>query len=84
MLLSSNKLEPLQLPPHSPDMNVIENYFAEMKRLLPKHIEIDDLKRRIQFVVDSKIPISYINTLIDSMPKRLAAVVRARGELIDY
>ena len=55
-----------------------------MKRLLHKHTEISDLTDRIKYVVEKEIKEDYVNHLVDSMPKRLAEVVRTKRNITDY
>lgn len=83
-MLNTSKLRFLQLPPHSPDLNPIENLFAILKRNVNDIDDGSSLVGKIDFVVKNKISISYINSLIDSMPKRLEQVIRNRGGYSEY
>lgn len=83
-MLKNSKFVMEQLPPHSPDLNPIENLFAVLKK---KVNEIDDrssLVDKINFVVKNCIEISYINSLIDSIPKRLKSVIKNNGGHTKY
>ena len=82
--LKDKKLKFVQLPLHSPDLNPIENFFAVLKRKLANHSEILDLSDRIAHVIEYDIEQGYVNNLIDSMPKRLEDVVKAKGEFSYY
>ena len=82
--LKNKKLKFVQLPPHSPDLNPIENFFAVLKGKLANHSEILDLSDRIAHVIEYDIEQGYVNNLIDSMPKRLEEVIKAKGEFTHY
>ena len=82
--LKNKKFKFVQLPPHSPDLNPIENVFAVLKRKLANHSEILDLSDRIAHVIEYDIEQGYVNNLIDSMPKRLEEVIKAKGEFTHY
>ncbi len=72
-------------PPHSPDLNPIENLWATLKEKIywrnPRTIA--ELKKVAQEEW-KKIPMSRIQTLVDSMENRLAAVRRAKGGTTRY
>lgn len=81
-------------PPHSPDINPIEHVWAIMKEALqkefpdlhklPKNNEnIKRVETALRSVWDS-IPQAEIDNLIDSMPRRLRAVIRAKGWYTKY
>ena len=82
--LKDKKLKFVQLPPHSPDLNPIESFFAVLKGELANHSEILDLSDRIAHVIEYDIEQGYVNNLVDSIPKRLEEVVKAKGEFSHY
>ena len=82
--LKEKKLKFVQLPPHGPDLNPIENFFAVLKRKLANHSEILDLSDRFAHVIEYDIEQGYVNNLVDSIPKRLEEVVKAKGEFSHY
>ena len=82
--LKDKKLKFVQMPPFSPDLNPIENFFAVLKGKLAHYSEILDLSDRIANVIEYDIKQGYVNDLIDSMPKRLEEVVKAKGEINHY
>lgn len=76
----------LPWPAHSPDLSPIENLWADLKkRLEEKHAEIP--KARLWEVVEdewNETSTEYCKKLFASMPKRLAAVVKAKGGYTRY
>ena len=73
----------LELPQHSPDLNIIENIWSLMKRKIdiiqPKTIE--DLKACLIEVWDS-IDQMQIYSLIASIPRRLKTLIQLEGKQI--
>ena len=82
--LKDKKLKFVQLPHRSPDLNPIENFFAVLKGKLANHSEILDLSERIAHVIEYDIEEEYVNNLIDSMPKRLEEVIKAKWQFSHY
>ena len=82
--LKDKKLKFVQLPPHSPDLNPIENFFAVLKGELANHSEIPNLSDRIAHLIEYDIEQVYVNNLVDSIPKRLEEVIKAKGEFSHY
>jgi transposase len=74
-----NKLE---WPPQSPDLNSIENLWKQMKDAVQKRSAsiktVDDMKKVLLEVWD-EIEKERWNVLIDSMPDRIKAVLKAKG-----
>ncbi|KAK4244257.1 DDE superfamily endonuclease-domain-containing protein [Corynascus novoguineensis] len=70
----------LEHPPHSPDLNPIEHVWKKMKEILRR--DFPDLYRLKNN--EENLAVALIDTLIYSMPKRLRAVVRARGWYTKY
>lgn len=75
-----NGVEVLNLPPHSPDLNVIENVWGAMAQEMAKKSITTEAELR-HAVTDTWDEINYdqIRNYIDSMPARVAAVVQANG-----
>jgi len=74
-------------PAQSPDLNPIEHMWAYLKKQLGKYPEppksCHELWQRIS-VEWYKIPVEYCRSLIESMPRRIAAVHRAKGKQTKY
>lgn len=73
--------------PYSPDLNPIENVWGLLARKVyangRQFQTPDDLKRQIQ-ISWNEIGQQYLDTLLDSMPRRIAAVLEARGGATKY
>lgn len=82
-----HKIRRLFWPPNSPDLNPIEHLWAYVKRQLGKYPKpakgIDELWKRIQEVWNA-IPASLCQSLIESMPRRIQAVKKAKGGYTRY
>ena len=79
------------IPPRSPDLNPIENLFHIVKNQLDKealtkaiHLETwQQFSARVHKTI-LQIPISFINNLLLSMPKRIDAVIKCKGHRTKY
>ena len=84
---AENNLRMLTWPAQSPDLNPIENLWAEVKKSIraykkpPSNLSVLDryVKKAWQ-----KIPKCTIENLIDSMPRRIQAVIAAKGGPTKY
>jgi hypothetical protein len=76
----NNGVSLIKLPPHSPDLNPIENLWADLKRRveLRNARSIQELKEIInsEWTNTSQL---FCSSLVDSMPDRMRAVVAAGG-----
>jgi len=92
--LSEKGIEWMDWPPHSPDLNPIEHVWAALKRNLKKmFLDLWKLKRNELNIKEFKkklkaawwaIEQADIDKLIDFLPRRLAAVKKARGWYTKY
>jgi DDE superfamily endonuclease len=77
----------LEWPPQSPDLNPIEHLWRHLKRQLAAYPtearNIDELWERVQTEWE-KIPVQVCVDLISSMPRRIAAVLKAKGGYTKY
>jgi hypothetical protein len=85
--LEDHGIECFEWPANSPDLNPIENLWAELKRLLGDYDEVPsgmlELWDRVQAVWDS-FGQDYCQKLIESMPRRMDMVLRRKGKSIPY
>ena len=86
-LFERNNYKLLFWPANSPDLNPIEHLWSYLKRQLAKYPEpprgINALWERIQ-VEWNKIDASVCQKLIESMPRRIEAVIKAKGGHTNY
>lgn len=82
---AQNKVRVMKWPSQSPDLNPIENVWSEINRLT-KDRNITTKLKCWEFFQEawSKIQTSFLEKLVDSMPKRCADVIKAKGYSIDY
>lgn len=77
----------LPWPPQSPDLNPIEHVWAYVKRQLSLYETapetLEDLWERVQ-AIWTNIPIDFLERLYESMPRRISAVIKAKGGLTKY
>jgi hypothetical protein len=82
-----NDITVLKWPAQSPDLNPIEHLWHHLKKKLGEYEEpahsVTELWDRVQ-VEWERIPKEKCQKLIESMPRRLAAVVRAKGGYTKY
>lgn len=81
----SNTPHILPTPPQSPDMNPIEHVWWELeKRIRKHHITSKDHLKKLLKEEWNKISTDFIKNLTNSMPNRLQAVIRAKGNPTKY
>ena len=84
---AKQKLRVLPWPPQSPDLNPIENLWAELKRRLRKRKKkpsnLTELERQVKSEWKA-VPKEFIENLVDSMPERVQAVIAANGGPTKY
>jgi hypothetical protein len=81
----NNNMNSLIWPPHSPDLNPIENLWQDLgkaKRLVRSQ-NLDELFQVLSDAWDN-IPVQRCQDLIKSMPRRIEAVIQARGGYTKY
>ena len=83
--LRNQNIQVLEWPAQSPDLNPIENVWAELNRRLRKRKcnseeELFELLTKTWKELDAE----YLQKLIESMPRRCAAVIKSKGFPIDY
>ena len=82
---TENKINVLDWPAQSPDLNPIENLWAHVQKGLRNRTSTNQghLLQNIQEIW-SKINIKVCQDLVASMPKRCAAVIRNKGYPTKY
>lgn len=81
----ANGIQVLDWPAQSPDLNPIENLFAILKRKVGnrRFQNKKDLMDSLKFEWE-RIPMSTINNLLESMPRRCAEVIKNKGYYTKY
>ena len=83
----NNEVEVLEWPPHSPDLNPIENVWGILSSRLYKNGKkfqnVHNLKEELKKLWN-ELDVFLIQKLINSMPKRLQVVLRNNGGAIRY
>ena len=86
--LENQQYEVLQWPAQSPDLNPIEHLWSKLKRELNKYESppkgMIELWERVQEVWNNKISKEDCLVLIESMPRRIEAVLKAKGLWTKY
>jgi transposase len=84
---TDNEIELLEWPPQSPDLNPIEHMWQHLKVQLASRQEepksIHELWEHVEAEWNA-IPVDVCVKLIESMPKRVAEVIRAKGGNTKY
>jgi transposase len=77
----------MEWPPQSPDLNPIENLWDQLERELrastPLPSSLEDLGQRL-LALWTNIRIECLQNLVESMPKRIKAVINVKGGPINY
>ena len=85
--LQENNIPLFPHPPVSPDVNLIESVWFDWKNIIQAHDRLirtkEELKQLAQEAWD-KLTIAQINKQIESMPKRVSAIVFAQGGNTGY
>ena len=75
----------IDFPPLSPDLNPIEHLWADLARRIEQHQDstMEELQERVatEWAATS---VSFLQTLVHSMPQRCQAVIKADGGHTKY
>lgn len=84
--LQNKKVDVLEWPGNSPDLNPIEELWANMKlKLQEKNTSTpQQLVEALRDIWVHNIDLDYCRSLSDSMPKRIAAILKAHGGHTKY
>lgn len=77
----------LPLPPRSPDLNPIEHAWDKLQRALENHSPVPQTIAELTTLLPrlwQAIPAEDLNHLVESMPRRVEAVIEARGGWTRY
>lgn len=80
--LNEINMQIVEWPPRSPDLNPIEHLWDVLKKLIRRHVPAPISLQQLERVVLlewENIPQTTIQNLITSLPRRMQAVIRARG-----
>ena len=72
--------------PNSPDLSPIENVWSMMAATVyadPETQTLNTLKRRLR-KASTSIPLTTLKILIGSLPNRLEAVIKSKGNITRY
>lgn len=85
--IHAQDIKVLMWPSCSPDLNIIEHVWHYIKvrvsRAETKPRNIEELKAHIEQIWYS-VPLDYIRSLYDSIPRRLAQTIKAKGGYTKY
>ena len=77
----NSKINKLDWAPQSPDMNPMENVWNRLENQLRRELQPTNTQQLKDAILEewNKIPESYLSQLVDSMPRRVSAVISAKG-----
>jgi hypothetical protein len=88
---TDKNIKRLKIPPRSPDLNAIENLFNQMRPVLrkstiEKNIMAESKEQFRNRCVQAlgHFSLKRINNLIDSYPRRIAAIIKSKGHRTKY
>lgn len=91
MALYDIEAKQMKIPARSPDINCIENVFAQVSRLLNDQAIQQNITSETKEQFETRIketlfnfPTDKIDKIIESMPHRIKAILKAGGKRINY
>ena len=82
--LRYNQVLAIDWPSYSPDLNLIENVWAIMKRrLASQHLTLNNLEEVVQMTWIS-ITLETVSKLYESMPERVQQVIKNKGFITNF
>lgn len=74
----------IETPPQSPNLNPIEHLWEHLERQIRTNHKIKSKKDLREVLEWNNIPVSITQKLVNSIPKRLQAVIKGRGNPTRY
>ncbi|GIY83690.1 transposable element Tcb1 transposase [Caerostris darwini] len=85
VILAVHCKEQLHTPAQSPDLNVIENLWSQLEKAVHEHeITSKEVLKTVLKEEWAKISVETTKTLVESMSRRLQAVIQAKGYATKY
>ena len=84
---ADNNIPILPWPAQSPDINVIENVWRVLKIHINRRVNYIKTKADLERVVTevwTLLPLHYIQSLYQNLPKRIKAVIKEKGNIAKY
>jgi transposase len=83
--MHNNYVRTLDFPPYSPDLNLIENLWADMvKRMASQRADTKEELEELVANTWAATSKEFCSELVRSMPKRIAQVIERNGAYTDY
>jgi transposase len=86
-VLTKNNITLLPWPAYSPDLNLIENLWAYVEeKIRNRHLPPSSISQLEEMIQEEwqAIDQNYLQNLIESMPRRIEAVIAAKGGATKY
>lgn len=85
--IAEHNITVLPWPSRSPDLNIIENLWYDVEVRVRSRNKTPSNVKELRAAIEEEwyaTPLSYIRSLYDSIPRRLEAVLRAKGRSTKY